>query len=211
MPLFTLALGSCPSPLYLSRAPGSLPGPPPLPARGPHYGSPSLDASLSSRDSSAGARSIFLSLFTPLPTPTPEACRGPEGCPLRVGVGSRTCISSPSLLSVSEPAGRRAAVPTQTSGCCPTAVVGPPLRTWQVFTFTPTLLLPPQKGPPSFRKEKQPLIQKIFINIISLILVISMADSHFTHGKTEAQGGQVAHPGSHGSMRNPDKASGRQE
>ena len=60
-------------------------------------------------------------------------------------------------------------------------------------------------------KEKQPLIQKIFINIISLILVISMADSHFTHGKTEAQGGQVAHPGSHGSMRNPDKASGRQE
>lgn len=84
----------------------------------------------------------FSSLYLRLPQPQRPAGRGlREGCPPRVR-GQQGLISSPSLLSVEETAGRRAAVPTQTSGCCPTAVVGPPLKDLEVFTFTLTLLLP---------------------------------------------------------------------
>lgn len=111
----------------------------------------------------------------------------------------------------SEPAGGRHAVPTQTSGCCPTAVVDPPLKDLAGTHLHPNPPPAPAKGAAFIRKREAAANINIFINIISLILVISTADSHFTHGKTEAQGGHVARLGSHGRVRNSDKALGSQK
>lgn len=140
MPLLTLALGSCPSPLCLSRGPGLLPGPPLHPARGSPLWQPKFRRSLSEQQRFLCRRKIHFLSLAPLPTPTPEACRGPEGCPLEsAGQQDSHQLPQPPVRGVRQQAGR-AAVPTQTSGC-PTVVLAS-LKDLEVFTFTLTLLLP---------------------------------------------------------------------
>ena len=157
------AIHPSPRPLPFSppplRGPGSLPASPPHPALGsplwqPRSGYPS-EQQRSSLQVEDPFPSLSLSLSaSPLPAPPPEACRGLESCPLGGEGAGGAKLDSPLLPQPprrSEPAGRRHAVPTQTSGCCPTAAVGPPLKglcTWQVLTSTPTLLPSVSRTPP---------------------------------------------------------------
>ena len=60
--------------------------------------------------------------------PNPRGLQRTRRLPTECGWAAGLPSAPPASCPWSETAGRRAAVPTQTSGCCPTAVVGSPLK-----------------------------------------------------------------------------------
>lgn len=128
---------------------------------------------------------------SPLLARAPESFREPESCLLQVGVGAGLSTGTPASSLKSKPGPGKAC--SSHSGLW----VLPDSCGWS----HPGKALPPGRYLPSPKrgclhlKKKQPLILVISTTIIHLILVISIAESHFAHGKTEAQRGQVACPG----------------